>query len=149
MNYQGSQLLPQPFEHVCQALLDPAVLQQRIAGCKKFEHTGGDYKCILKIFRAKVSPLFASTETLADAVSSSSCARKVACQGAMVGVVRGQAHVLLAPESGVSRRSGNTRSARDHTFLCNKKLHRHHGRHHRVLRRSRGLVSVLLKQIRI
>lgn len=70
MNYQGSQLLPQPFEHVCQALPDPAVLQQRIAGCKKFEHTGGDYKCILKVCRAKVSPLFASTETLADAVAT-------------------------------------------------------------------------------
>ena len=104
MNYQGSQLLPHPVGHVWQALLDPAVLQQCIAGCEKFERTGDDeYKSTVKISIGPVSARFASTVTLADVVPPSSCTLKFAGQGGVAGFGRGEAHVRLAPEAGGTR----------------------------------------------
>jgi len=101
MNYQGSQLLPHPVGNVWQALLDPAVLQQCIAGCEKFERTGDDeYKSTVKISMGPVSARLASTMTLVDVVQPSSCTLKFAGQGGVAGFGRGEAHVRLVPESG-------------------------------------------------
>jgi carbon monoxide dehydrogenase subunit G len=101
MNYQGSQSLPHPVAHVWQALLDPAVLQQCIAGCEKFERTGDDeYKSTVKISIGPVSARFASTVTLADVVAPVSCTLKFAGQGGVAGFGKGEAHVRLSPEEG-------------------------------------------------
>lgn len=104
MNYSGSQNLPHPIERVWQALLDPQVLQQCIAGCEKFERTGDDeYKSTVKISIGPVSARFASTVTLADVVQPSSCTLKFAGQGGVAGFGRGEAHVRLTPEAGGTR----------------------------------------------
>lgn len=101
MNYQGSQSLPHPIDRVWQALLDPAVLQQCIAGCEKFERTGDDeYKSTVKVSIGPVSARFASTVTLADVVAPVSCTLKFAGQGGVAGFGKGEAHVRLSPEDG-------------------------------------------------
>ena len=101
MNYQGSQNLPHPVGLVWQALLDPAVLQQCIAGCEKFERTGDDeYKSTVKVSIGPVSARFASTVTLADVVAPVSCTLKFAGQGGVAGFGKGEAHVRLTPEEG-------------------------------------------------
>ena len=101
MNYQGSQSLPHPVDRVWQALLDPVVLQQCIAGCEKFERTGDDeYKSTVKISIGPVSARFASTVTLADVVAPVSCTLKFAGQGGVAGFGKGEAHVRLTPEEG-------------------------------------------------
>ncbi len=108
MNYQGSQSLPHPIEHVWQALLDPAVLQQCIAGCEKFERTGDDeYKSTVKISIGPVSARFASTVTLADVVAPVSCTLKFAGQGGVAGFGKGEAHVRLSPEEGGTKLDWN------------------------------------------
>ncbi|WP_421954464.1 SRPBCC family protein [Polaromonas sp.] len=99
MNYQGSSLLPHPVEHVWQALLDPEVLRQCIAGCEKFERTGEDeYKSTVKVVIGPVSARFASTVTLADVVEPTSCTLRFAGQGGVAGFGKGEARVVLAPE---------------------------------------------------
>ncbi|MES2399307.1 MAG: carbon monoxide dehydrogenase subunit G [Pseudomonadota bacterium] len=101
MNYKGSQSLPHPIELVWQALLDPVVLQQCIAGCEKFERTGEDeYKSTVKISIGPVSARFASTVTLTDVVAPVSCTLKFAGQGGVAGFGKGEAHVRLSPEEG-------------------------------------------------
>ncbi len=101
MIYQGSQNLPHPVGLVWQALLDPTVLQQCIAGCEKFERTGDDeYKSTVKVSIGPVSARFASTVTLADVVAPVSCTLKFAGQGGVAGFGKGEAHVRLTPEEG-------------------------------------------------
>lgn len=104
MNYQGSQNLPHPIALVWEALLDPVVLQQCIAGCEKFERTGDDeYKSTVKVSIGPVSARFASTVTLTDVVAPVSCTLKFAGQGGVAGFGKGEAHVRLTPEEGGTR----------------------------------------------
>lgn len=104
MNYQGSQNLPHPLDRVWQALLDPVVLQQCIAGCEKFERTGDDeYKSVVKISIGPVSARFASTVTLADVNAPVSCTLKFAGQGGVAGFGKGEAHVRLSSEEGCTK----------------------------------------------
>lgn len=99
MNYQGSSLLAHPVERVWQALLDPEVLRQCIAGCEKFERTGEDeYKSTVKVVIGPVSARFASTVTLADVLEPVSCTLRFAGQGGVAGFGKGEARVVLAPE---------------------------------------------------
>jgi carbon monoxide dehydrogenase subunit G len=108
MNYQGSQLLPHPAERVWQALLDPAVLRQCIAGCETFERVGdNDYKSTVKIVIGPVSARFSSTVTLADVVPPTQCTLQFAGQGGVAGFGRGEARVVLAPEGEGTRLDWN------------------------------------------
>ncbi len=108
MNYSGTQTLAHPVERVWEALLDPQVLQQCIAGCEKFERTGDDeYKSTVKISVGPVSARFASTVTLADVMQPSSCTLKFAGQGGVAGFGRGEAHVKLSPEGAGTRLDWN------------------------------------------
>jgi carbon monoxide dehydrogenase subunit G len=102
MNYQGTQLLPHPPEHVWQALLDPEVLRACIAGCEQFERVGeNDYKSIVKIAVGPVSARFTSTVTLADVVPPQRCTLQFAGQGGVAGFGKGEARVqLLVPAGG-------------------------------------------------
>ncbi len=104
MNYQGSQLLSHPVEHVWQALLDPEVLRQCIAGCEQFERVGeDDYKSTVKIVIGPVSARFSATVTLADVLPPHSCTLRFAGQGGVAGFGKGEARVVLSPEGDGTR----------------------------------------------
>lgn len=108
MNYQGSQLLPHPPGRVWQALLDPAVLRQCIAGCETFERVGdNDYKSTVKIVIGPVSARFSSTVTLADVVPPTHCTLQFAGQGGVAGFGKGEARVVLMPEGEGTRLDWN------------------------------------------
>ena len=100
MNFQGSQVLNQPRQRVWDALLDPEVLKQSIAGCDKFERTSDtDYASSVKVSIGPVSARFASTMTLLDLAAPSACTLRFAGQGGVAGFGKGEAKVVLTAVS--------------------------------------------------
>ena len=90
MDFQGSQLLQHPAPTVWRALMDPAVLQQCIAGCEKFEHLGGDdYSSTVKVNIGPVAARFTSKLSLSDLVEPTSCSLHFSGQGGVAGFGRG------------------------------------------------------------
>jgi carbon monoxide dehydrogenase subunit G len=101
MDFQGSQLLNHPAQTVWQALMDPVVLQQCIAGCEKFEHLGGDdYSSTVKVTIGPVSARFTSKVSLTDRVVPKSCALHFSGQGGVAGFGKGVAKLQLTEVEG-------------------------------------------------
>lgn len=98
MDFQGSQLLKHPAQRVWDALMDPAVLQQCIAGCEKFEHLGGsDYNSTVKVSIGPVAARFTSKLSLTDLVVPQSCSLNFSGQGGVAGFGKGVAKLKLTP----------------------------------------------------
>ncbi|QHE87391.1 SRPBCC family protein [Hydrogenophaga sp. BPS33] len=96
MNYQGTQLLDQPMQRVWDALLDPAVLRQCIAGCETFERTSDSgFASTVKVSIGPVAARFTSTMTLADVEAPHRCTLRFSGQGGVAGFGKGEAHVEL------------------------------------------------------
>ena len=100
MNFQGTQTLNQPLQRVWDALLDPTVLQQCVAGCDKFERTSDtEYVSSVKVSIGPVSARFASTMTLLEMTPPSACTLRFAGQGGVAGFGKGEAKVALTAVS--------------------------------------------------
>lgn len=96
MNFQGTQVLNQPRQRVWDALLDPQVLKQSIAGCDQFERTSDtDYASSVKVSIGPVSARFSSTMTLLDMAPPTACTLRFAGQGGVAGFGKGEARVTL------------------------------------------------------
>ncbi len=96
MNYQGTQLLEHPTQRVWDALLDPAVLRQCIAGCETFERTSDtDFTSTVKVSIGPVSARFNSTVSLADVAAPHRCTLRFSGQGGVAGFGKGEARVTL------------------------------------------------------
>lgn len=96
MDFQGSQLLQHPAPTVWRALMDPAVLQQCIAGCEKFEYLGGDdYSSTVKVSIGPVAARFTSKLSLSDLVEPTSCSLHFSGQGGVAGFGKGTAKLQL------------------------------------------------------
>lgn len=96
MNFQGTQVLNQPLQRVWDALLDPQVLKQSIAGCDQFERTSDtEYASRVKVSIGPVSARFASTMTLLDMTPPTGCTLRFAGQGGVAGFGKGEARVTL------------------------------------------------------
>lgn len=105
MNFQGSQTLNQPLQRVWDALLDPAVLRQCVAGCDTFERTSDtEYVSSVKLSIGPVSARFASTMTLLDMTPPSACTLRFAGQGGVAGFGKGEAKVALSVVSATETR---------------------------------------------
>ncbi len=105
MNFQGTQTLNQPLQRVWDALLDPAVLQQCVAGCDKFERTSDtEYVSSVKVSIGPVSARFASTMTLLEMTPPSACTLRFAGQGGVAGFGKGEAKVALSAVSATETR---------------------------------------------
>lgn len=105
MNFQGTQTLNQPLQRVWDALLDPAVLQQCVAGCDKFERTSDtEYVSSVKVSIGPVSARFASTMTLLEMTPPSGCTLRFAGQGGVAGFGKGEAKVALSAVSATETR---------------------------------------------
>ena len=105
MNFQGTQTLNQPLQRVWDALLDPAVLQQCVAGCDKFERTSDtEYVSSVKVSIGPVSARFASTMTLLEMTPPSACTLRFAGQGGVAGFGKGEAKVALTAVSATETR---------------------------------------------
>lgn len=99
MNFQGTQVLPQGVQRVWDALLDPAVLQQSIAGCESFERVSDtEYTSKVKVGIGPVSARFASTMTLLDLSPPHGCTLRFAGQGGVAGFGKGEARVTLVAQ---------------------------------------------------
>lgn len=97
MNYQGTQLLEHPVQRVWDALLDPAVLRQCIAGCETFERTSDtDFASTVKVSIGPVAARFNSTVNLADVAAPHRCTLRFSGQGGVAGFGKGEARVTLA-----------------------------------------------------
>ena len=105
MNFQGTQTLNQPLQRVWDALLDPTVLQQCVAGCDKFERTSDtEYVSSVKVSIGPVSARFASTMTLLEMTPPSACTLRFAGQGGVAGFGKGEAKVALTAVSATETR---------------------------------------------
>lgn len=97
MNYQGTQSLEHPVQRVWDALLDPAVLRQCIAGCESFERTGdATFASTVKVSIGPVAARFASQVELADVDAPRGCTLRFSGQGGVAGFGKGEARVTLA-----------------------------------------------------
>jgi len=97
MNYQGTQTLDHPVQRVWDALLDPAVLRESIAGCESFERTSdNEFASKVKVSIGPVSARFASTMTLADMAAPHALTLNFSGQGGVAGFGKGQARVTLS-----------------------------------------------------
>lgn len=97
MNYQGTQLLDHPVQRVWDALLDPDVLRQSIAGCEHFERTSPTtFASTVKVSIGPVAARFASLVELADTQAPHRCTLRFSGQGGVAGFGKGQARVTLA-----------------------------------------------------
>lgn len=105
MNFQGTQVLNQAQQRVWDALLDPEVLRQSIAGCDRFERTSEtDYASSVKVSIGPVSARFASTMSLLDMTPPAACTLRFAGQGGVAGFGKGEARVTLTAVSPTSTR---------------------------------------------
>lgn len=105
MNFQGSQILQQPMQRVWDALLDPHVLRQSIAGCESFDRVSDtEYTSKVKVGIGPVSARFSSTMTLIDISPPHGCTLRFAGQGGVAGFGKGEARVSLVAQSGQSTR---------------------------------------------
>ncbi|WP_342132968.1 CoxG family protein [Hydrogenophaga sp. OTU3427] len=105
MNFQGTQVLNQPQQRVWDALLDPEVLRQSIAGCDKFERTSEtDYASSVKVSIGPVSARFSSTMSLLDMAPPTACTLRFSGQGGVAGFGKGEARVALTAVSATETR---------------------------------------------
>ena len=96
MNYQGTQGLEHPVQRVWDALLDPAVLRQSIAGCESFERTGDTtFACTVKVSIGPVAARFTSQVELQEAQPPHHCTLRFSGQGGVAGFGKGEARVVL------------------------------------------------------
>lgn len=96
MNYQGTQVLDHPVLRVWDALLDPAVLRQSIAGCDSFERSSDtEFNSSVKVSIGPVSARFNCKVQLADVVAPLRCTLLFSGQGGVAGFGKGKAQVTL------------------------------------------------------
>ena len=105
MNYQGTQVLDHPVQRVWDALFDPTVLRQSIAGCESFERSSDtEFNSSVKVSIGPVSARFSSKVQMADVAPPFRCTLRFAGQGGVAGFGKGQAQVTLVELSeGVTR----------------------------------------------
>lgn len=105
MNYQGTQVLDHPVQRVWDALFDPTVLRQSIAGCDSFERSSDtEFNSSVRVSIGPVSARFSSKVQMADVVPPFRCTLCFAGQGGVAGFGKGQAQVTLVELSeGVTR----------------------------------------------
>ena len=98
MNYQGTQVLDHPVQRVWDALFDPTVLRQSIAGCESFERSSDtEFNSSVKVSIGPVSARFASTMTLLEMTPPSACTLRFAGQGGVAGFGKGESSVEIKP----------------------------------------------------
>lgn len=96
MNYQGTQVLDQPVHRVWDALLDPAVLRQSIAGCDSFERSSDtEFNSSVKVSIGPVAARFSCKVQLAEVVAPLRCTLRFNGQGGVAGFGKGEARVTL------------------------------------------------------
>jgi carbon monoxide dehydrogenase subunit G len=97
MNYDGSQTLEHPLERVWDALLDPRVLRESIAGCESFDRIGeSEFACKVKVSIGPVAARFVSQMQITDMVAPSALTLNFSGQGGVAGFGKGHARVTLS-----------------------------------------------------
>lgn len=100
MEFRGQYPIPAPREIVWAALNDPQILQQCIPGCEQMEKTDETHfraQATLKIGPVKAT--FKASIELANLDPPSRCTLKGEGQGGVAGFARGDAEVLLEPDT--------------------------------------------------
>ncbi len=98
MQYQGTQTFSAPVDVIWPKLLDPAVLQQCIAGCETFEQVSdASYHSTVKVSMGPVTARFVSKMELTEVVAPQRCTLKFSGQGGVAGFGKGEARVTLTP----------------------------------------------------
>lgn len=100
MNMNGEQLIAAPQQQVWDALNDPAVLKDCIAGCESIERKGeNEYEVHMTARIGPVSAKFKGKLGLSDIRAPHSYSLAFDGQGGAAGFGKGGAKVMLTPES--------------------------------------------------
>jgi uncharacterized protein len=106
MEMKGERVLPVPRAKAWEALNDPAVLQECIAGCESIELTGeNQYQIVMTAAVGPVKAKFKGKLTLSDVDPPSSYRLTFEGQGGVAGFAKGGAEVALADEGSSTRLS--------------------------------------------
>jgi hypothetical protein len=101
MEFTGRYIIPTSPEAVWAALNDPEILKACIPGCEQMDKTDATHFAVAT--RLKIGPLkatFRGRIELSEMDPPKRCVLKGEGQGGVAGFARGDAEVLLAPESG-------------------------------------------------
>lgn len=99
MDMINSVTLPSPQARVWEALNDPEILKQCIAGCESIEKTGeNEYKVAMTVAIGPVKAKFKGNLRLTDIDPPNAYTLQFDGQGGVAGFGKGSAKVTLAPE---------------------------------------------------
>jgi uncharacterized protein len=104
MELNGERLIPAPIATTWQALNDPAILRDCIAGCESIERTGEDaYEALVAVKVGPVSARFKGKLQMSDIKPPHSYTIHFDGQGGVAGHGKGSADVALAEEGQQTR----------------------------------------------
>jgi uncharacterized protein len=104
MELNGERLIPAPINTTWQALNDPAILRDCIAGCESIERTGDDaYEALVAVKVGPVSARFKGKLQMSDIKPPHSYTIHFDGQGGVAGHGKGSADVALAAEGEQTR----------------------------------------------
>jgi uncharacterized protein len=104
MELNGERLIPAPIATTWQALNDPAILRDCIAGCESIERTGDDaYEALVAVKVGPVSARFKGKLQMSDIKPPHSYTIHFDGQGGVAGHGKGSADVALAEEGQQTR----------------------------------------------
>ena len=112
MEMTGEQIIPLPQQQVWEALNDPAVLKDCIAGCDLMEKISDtEYKVGMVVAVGPVKARFTGKLLLQDLDPPNSYALAFEGSGGVAGFGKGTAHVSLLPEGSGTRLSYTARAS--------------------------------------
>src|SRR5215469_4433252 len=101
MEFAGRYLIPAPPETVWAALNDPTILQACIPGCESLTRVDGHrFDAVAALRIGPVKATFRAAIEQSELDPPRRCLLKGEGQGGVAGFARGEAEVLLAPETG-------------------------------------------------
>jgi uncharacterized protein len=104
MELNGERLIPAPINTTWQALNDPTILRDCIAGCESIERTGEDsYEALVAVKVGPVSARFKGKLQMSDVKPLHSYTIHFDGQGGVAGHGKGSADVVLAEEGQQTR----------------------------------------------